>query len=372
MLLDTNCTDTVYTQHARQHGKTREHEHQSQRKPGAEHARLELDPQYAQLVTHQHAQPQREHAIEHQQQLVIVRKQLGVRARADQQGEQQDTGDGNAKNQGVDHLLSPPVLLSGLPSLFSPAALFSRSSFNCSALRSRSTLPSRSGSVKANGNRYHSLASVHSRFGERRHLERLGQLREVEAHAHRGGVMLAPLYLGFFQHRPAAHVFQYAQGFAQGGEPKVQVAVGNAVLPGQRVIGNADGLRLGNGFFIEPVPTPAGEFEFHQEIQRQALVEGFIQARAELEFELRVQHVIVVRALQARAHHLDIVGVRRRRGKGGQENQHQARHQPRPQATPTRTPIRQPTRFGAPWQAARKRSRHDRGRAATARYWNDG
>ena len=74
---------------AGQHRDEREEEHQAQREPRAEHPGLQVPPQPEKLHAYEQHQEHDERAIEHEQEVVAAREELGVRRRGREQ-EQRD------------------------------------------------------------------------------------------------------------------------------------------------------------------------------------------------------------------------------------------------------------------------------------------
>src|SRR6185295_13800861 len=123
-------------------------------------------------------------------------------------------------------------------------------------------------------------------------LERLGQLRDVQTHAYRGFVDLAPIQHVGIRQKTGPQAAHQGQRIVERVEILVKRALGQTILSGQGVIREPNVLLEFEDRFvpqIQRVPARSDEFEFHNEMQRQALVERVLQRVCQLDLEIRLE-----------------------------------------------------------------------------------
>ena len=177
----------------------------------------------------------------------------------------------------------------------------------------------------------------------------LGQLRDVEPHAHAGHIRSALGQRTRFEHLAAAHARQKIERFRQRGKILEERTQAEPVLARERVVGKAVLLLGIENFLVQPVPARADNFEFEQEVERHALIERVFERRVQCDLEISFEKIAFLAGDERGIAHLDALGMRNCAACQRQRAQ-------RKRAEPAKLS-----------GAARKKTRHARYQAATGR-----
>lgn len=142
-------------------------------------------------------------------------------------------------------------------------------------------------------------------------LERLRHQRRIELHPHRRRVGFAGTHLVTVDHVPRRDVPYHRERILQRREAELQAARRHAVLARERLERQANRLRDRYRLLVEPVPARAAQLEVGREVKRDALVDGILEVRIQLEVEPCVEAPAASVGLERRALHGDRFGMRR-------------------------------------------------------------